>query len=74
MSFPEEWNKRIGLADNHGTVVDVSYSPADEDGDALAQLVTRSGAAVLYSHPTPHALRQYAAALLDAADSLEQSP
>jgi hypothetical protein len=69
----EEWNKRIGLADAHGTVVDVNYSPADPEGDALLQIVARSGASSLHCYPTPQALRQLAAALLDGADALEQS-
>lgn len=69
----EQWNKRIGLADAYGTVAEVAYMPADAEGDALAQLVVRSGAASLHCCPTPQALRQLAAALLDGADAMEQS-
>lgn len=69
----ESWSKRIGLADRDGTVVEVHYSPPDSEGGAIVQVVTRTGAASLHCCPTPQALRQLAAALLDGADAMESS-
>ena len=67
----DDWEKRIGLADMHGTVVRVYYTPSDEDGPGLVQTVVTSGGADIRANPTPEALRQWAAALLDGADALE---
>jgi hypothetical protein len=68
----EQWEKAIGLADMHGTVARVSYSPPDgEDDEPFATVGMSSGSAMISSSATPTALRQLAAAYLDAADALE---
>lgn len=67
----EPWSRTIGLADMYGTVAHVSFDPADGDGDAMATIHFSAGAARLIASPTPEALRQLAAAYLDAADAVE---
>lgn len=67
----EDWERTIGLADAHGTVARVAFDE-DEDG-AIASVSLRSGAAAILACPTPEALRQLAAAMLDAADAMQRS-
>lgn len=71
----DEWEKTIGLADMYGTVAKVSFTPPDEEFDfAATTLVLNAGAASIHVNPTPDALRRLAAALLDGAEQMEQSP
>lgn len=67
----DEWEKRIGLADMHGTLATVGFTPADSEGGAITSLNVRTGAASILSMPSPEACRQLAAALLDGADAME---
>jgi hypothetical protein len=69
----EEWEKKIGLADIYGTVAEVSFVPADGEGDAMTTMTMRNGAFTLHASPTPAALRQLAGALLDGAEAMETS-
>lgn len=61
---------RIGFADPYGTTADVSV-----DGDQTERSIQvhvgvgQSGAT---GYPTPAAARQFAAALIDAAEAVEQ--
>lgn len=72
--MPDGWEKTIGLADMYGTVAKVSFSPADEEFDiALTTLVLNAGAASIRVSPTPEAIRQLAAALLDGVEQMEQA-
>jgi len=67
----DEWEKRIGLADMHGTVATVGFTPADSEGDAITSLTLKTGGANVFTAPTPEACRQLAAALLDGAEAME---
>jgi hypothetical protein len=67
----EAWEKKIGLADIYGTVAEVSFIPADGEGDAMTTVTMRNGAFTLHASPTAGALRQLAAAMLDGADAME---
>jgi len=67
----DEWEKRIGLADMHGTVATVGFTPADSEGGAVTSLNLRTGAASILSMPTAESCRQLAAALLDGAEAME---
>lgn len=58
------WEKVIGLADMHGTVLTVSYEPPADDEDAAS----------IDCAPTADALRRSAAALLDLADAVDGQP
>lgn len=73
MSTETGWEKKIGLADMHGTVAEISYSPAEDDLPPSSSFIVSSGAARIQCLPTPTALRQLAAAALDAADAMEES-
>jgi hypothetical protein len=55
--------KRIGFADLYGTTATVRV---DDEGDIATELMC--GQCGGRGYPTPEAARQYAAALLDAAD------
>jgi len=69
------WEKVIGLADMHGTVLTVTYEPPeDEDDVALGSVELTSGAATIDCAPTSDALRRSAAALLDLADAVDSQP
>jgi hypothetical protein len=69
------WEKVIGLADTHGTVLTVSYEPPEDDEDvALGSLTLTTGAASIDCAPTPDAMRRSAAALLDLADAVDGQP
>jgi hypothetical protein len=65
------WEKKIGLADMHGTVAEIGYSPEEDDLPPCASFLVSSGAARVQCNPTPTALRQLAAAALDAAEAME---
>lgn len=65
-------NKRIGTADRSGTVVEVSYSPTDENGDGAIFLTLINGDWRVPTLPTPTAARQIAGALIDAADKYDE--
>jgi hypothetical protein len=69
----EDWERKIGMADMHGTVATVNYSPPDSEGDAYTSVSLTSGAASIHAAPTPGALRQLAAAMLDAADAMDKT-
>lgn len=71
-----DWERSIGLADHHGSVVELNFSAADEveDYPASGSFVMRSGAArISATGTTPEAMRQLSAAALDLADKLEEA-
>jgi hypothetical protein len=69
------WEKVIGLADMHGTVLTVSYEPPEDDEDvALGSVTLTTRAASIDCAPTSDALRRSAAALLDLADAVDAKP
>jgi hypothetical protein len=69
------WEKVIGLADMHGTVLTASYEPPeDENDEACGWLSLTCGAAIIDCAPTSDALRRSAAALLDLADAVDGQP
>lgn len=59
--------KRIGFADLYGTTAIVRV---DDDGDIVTAI--ESGQCGGRGYPTSEAARQYAAALLDAADTSDR--
>lgn len=67
----ESFERRVGLADMHGTVAEVRFTPEDGEGEACVHAGLSVGSAPISAMPTPEALRQWAAALLDAADAME---
>jgi len=71
----DNWEKVIGLADMHGTVLTVSHEPPESDDDiAYGSVSLTSGAARIDCSPTADALRRSAAALLDLADAVDGQP
>lgn len=73
MSTDTGWEKKVGLADLHGTVVEIAYSPPEDELPACATFLVASGAARVRANPTPAALRMLAAAALDAAEQVEKA-
>jgi hypothetical protein len=67
----EPWTRTIGMADMNGTVADVTFEPAADELPAQTSIHLRTGGARLHMSPTPAALRQLAAAMLDGADAME---
>lgn len=65
------WEKVIGLADLYGSVIHVSFHPADADVSAGAFIYFKSGGAWLHCDTNPTVLRQLAGACLDAAEAVE---
>jgi hypothetical protein len=66
------WETKIGLADMHGTVLEVGFEPPEDEEDiAYGTVAMTSGAARFACSPEPDALRRSAAALLDLAEGLE---
>lgn len=71
-SSSEDWERRIGCADPQGTIVDITYMAPEEDHEqGFTSVVLTTGGANLRAAPTPEALRQWAAAMLDAADAMD---
>lgn len=76
MNIDERWERSIGLADVHGTVIELSFEPVDqvEEYEASGTVLMRSGAArIQATGTTPEAMRQLSAAALDLADRLEEA-
>lgn len=69
----DKWEKTIGLADLHGTVARINYDPPEDESDAYASFTLSCGSASMHCSPTPEAMRQLAAALLDAAEQTDRA-
>lgn len=69
----DEWERKIGLADMHGVVAEVGFSPDDGEFEPMASVALVSGGARIQAFPTVEALRQFGAAVLDAADALSEA-
>jgi hypothetical protein len=66
------WEKVIGLADEHGSILKVGFeSPESDEYEAYVSVSLTSGAATIDCAPTSDALRRSAAALLDLADAVD---
>jgi hypothetical protein len=70
----KDTEKRIGMADLYGTTATVSFWPPDDEDDTpTIALRLGVGQCRAEGFPTVEAARQLAAALLDAADQMDQA-
>jgi len=68
-----DFERRIGLADHYGTTAEVSVEAEGSEFEAGISLWIGVGQSGGRGYPTIEAARQIAAALLDAADSMEKA-
>lgn len=68
-----DWIKRIGFADHSGVVAEVEFIDETDDFEASVAISVGIAGCQSRGYPTREACRQLAAALLDAADSMDRA-